>query len=127
VIRVMGQVARETDVTIGATRIRGLEFADPLPGQVILSDGKVSHVTLDPFRMEKDALPSSTRRAWPGLDSSAVRRVLGEPAAVFHHAFFGIEVDQWVYASAGEVSVISGRRRNRQSLRAACTRRSIPS
>jgi hypothetical protein len=62
----------------------------------------VSHVTLDAFRMEKDPIPSSARRAWPGLASSAVRRALGEPAAVFHHTFFGIGVDQWIYASAGE-------------------------
>jgi hypothetical protein len=102
VIRIMGQAARETDATIGATQIRKLEFTDAIPGQVILSNGKVSHVMLDAFRMEKDALPSSTRQAWPGFASSAVRRALGEPAAVFHHAFFGIGVDQWIYASAGE-------------------------
>jgi hypothetical protein len=101
-IRIMGQAARETDVTIGATQIRKLEFIDAIPGQVILSEGKVSRVTLDAFRMEKDPLPSSIRQAWPGLASSAVRRALGEPAAVFHHSFFGIDVDQWIYASAGE-------------------------
>jgi cation diffusion facilitator CzcD-associated flavoprotein CzcO len=101
-IRVMGQAARETDVTIGATKTRQLEFIDAIPGQVILSDGKVSRVTLDAFRMEKDPLPSSIRQAWPGLASSAVRRALGEPAAVFHHSFFGIGVDQWIYASAGD-------------------------
>jgi hypothetical protein len=106
VIRVMGQAARETDATIGATQIRQLEFTDAIPGQVVLSDGKVSHVRLDAFRMEKDALPSSVRQAWAGFASSAVRRALGEPAAVFHHTFFGIGVDQWVCASAGdEVSV----------------------
>jgi putative flavoprotein involved in K+ transport len=102
VIRVMGQAARETDATIGATQIRKLEFIDAIPGQVILSNGKVSHVRLDAFRMEKDALPSSIRQAWPGLASSAVRRALGEPLAVFHHIFFEIGVDQWIYASAGD-------------------------
>jgi len=102
VIRVMGQVASETDVTIDATQIRKLEFTDAIPGQVILSDGKVTHVALDVFRMEKHALPSFIRQAWPGLASSAVRRTLGEPAAVFRHAFFGIEVDQWIYSRAGD-------------------------
>ena len=102
VIHVVGQAARETEVTVGATQTRKLEFADAIPGQVILSDGKVSRVTLDAFRMEKDPLPSSVRQAWAGLASSAVRRALGEPAAVFHHSFFGIDVDQWIYASAGD-------------------------
>ena len=102
VIRLMGQPARETDVTIGATQIRKLEFMDAIPGQVILSNGKVSRVTLDPFPTEKDSVPSSIRQAWPGFASSAVRRALGEPAAVLHHTFFGIGVDQWIYASAGD-------------------------
>ena len=102
VIRVMGQPARETDVTIGAMQIRKLEFTDAIPGQVILSNGKVSRVTLDAFPTERDAVPPSIRQAWPGFASSAVRRALGEPAAVLHHTFFGIEVDQWIYASAGD-------------------------
>ena len=102
VVRVMGQPARETDVTIGAMQIRKLEFTDAIPGQVILSNGKVSRVTLDPFPTEKGSVPSSIRQAWPGFASSAVRRALGEPAAVLHHTFSGIEVDQWIYASAGD-------------------------
>jgi hypothetical protein len=102
VIGVMGQAARETDVTIGTTQIRKLEFTDAIPGQVILSDEKLTRVTLDVFGMEKDTLPSFIRQAWPGLASSAVRRALGEPAAVFHHTFFGIEVDQWTYSRVGD-------------------------
>jgi putative flavoprotein involved in K+ transport len=107
VIRLMGQAARETDVTIGANQIRKLEFTDAIPGQVVLSDGKVSRVTLDALRIEKDPLPSFARQAWPGFGSSAVRRALGEPAAVLHHTFFGIAVDQWIYTRArdGDVSV----------------------
>jgi hypothetical protein len=62
----------------------------------------VSRVTLDAFPTEMDAVPSSIRQAWPGLASSAVRRAIGEPAAVLHHTFFGIEVDQWIYSSAGD-------------------------
>ena len=101
VIRIMGKAAKETDVTIGTTQIRKLEFTNAIPGQVILSDGKVSRVTLDAFLIEKGPLPSFIRPAWPGLASSAVRRALGEPAGVIHYAFFGIEVDQWIYAHGG--------------------------
>jgi hypothetical protein len=55
--------------------------------------------------MAKDALSSSIRKAWPGLAESAVRHVLGDPADVLHHTFFGINVDQWVFARAGEADV----------------------
>ena len=67
----------------------------------------MSRVTLAAFRTEKDAVPPSIRQAWPGLASSAVRRALGERAAVVHHTFFQIEVDQWIFSRAGisEVSV----------------------
>jgi hypothetical protein len=107
VTRVMGEAASETDVTVGSTQISRLQFTDAIPGQVVLTDGKVSRVTLDPFRVEKDALPSFMRQAWPGFAGSAVRRALGEPAVVLRHQFFGIEVDQWIYsrASDGDVSV----------------------
>ena len=107
VVRVMGRAARETDFAIASIQMRKLEFIDAISGQVILSNDKVSHVTLDAFQMEKDAPPASIRRAWPGFASSAVRCALGEPAAVVHHTFFGIEVDQWIYARAedGDASV----------------------
>jgi len=105
VIRVIGKSAREKDFAIGTSQIRKFELADAIRGQVILSDGKVTRVTLDVFRMEKDALSSSLRKAWPGLADSAVRRVLGEPTDVLHHTFFGINVDQWVFARAGEADV----------------------
>jgi len=105
VIRVMGKSARQTDFAIGTTQIRKFELADAIHGQVILRDGKVTRVTLDVFRMEKDALSSSLRKAWPGLADSAVRRVLGEPTDVLHHTFYGINVDQWVFADAGEADV----------------------
>jgi hypothetical protein len=98
VIRVMGEAAKDTDLTVGSAHMHKLEFTG---AQVILSDGKVSPVTLDAFRMEQDSSPSFIRRAWPGFASSAVQRALAEPAAVIHHIFFGIEVDQWIYARAG--------------------------
>jgi hypothetical protein len=101
VIRVMGKAAKETDFKLGSIQIRKLEFIDAIPGQVILSDGKLSRVTLDPFRMQEASLPSFIRQAWPGFASSAVRRALGDPAVVLRHSFFGIEVDQWIYSRAG--------------------------
>jgi hypothetical protein len=105
VIRVMGKSARDADSAIGTPQIRKFELADAIRGQVILRDGKVTRVTLDVFRIEQDAPSSSLRKAWPGLADSAVRRVLGEPIDVLHHTFFGINVDQWVYARAGEADV----------------------
>lgn len=103
VIRVMGKVAKETDFVGGSTRTRKLEFTDAIPGQAILSDGKLSRVTLNPFRMEEAALPSRLRQAWPGFASSVVRRALGEPTVRLRHTWFGIEVDQWVFSCPGEV------------------------
>jgi hypothetical protein len=105
VVRIVGKAARQTDVIVGATQIRKLVFTSAIPSQVVLKDGKVSHVKLDAFRIQKDALPAFIQRAWPGLASSAVRRVLGEPSAVLHHKFFGIEVDQWIYSRAADIDV----------------------
>ena len=102
--RVLGDAAKETNHVADGTTVRKLEFSGSIPGQVILSDGKVSRVTLDAF-VEEDALPSFVRKAWPGLAASAVRRVLGEPTDVLHHGFFGINIDQWVFSRAGEADV----------------------
>ena len=102
--RILGDAAKETDFVADGTTVRKLEFSGSIPGQVILSDGKVSRVTLDAFAAE-DALPSFVRKAWPGLAASAVRRVLGEPTDVLHHGFFGINIDQWVFSRAGEADV----------------------
>jgi hypothetical protein len=99
--RVMGKAAQETNFELDSIQMRKLEFTDPIPGEVILSDGKLSRVTLDPFRMQGASLPSFIRQAWPGLASSAVRRALGDPAVVLRHSFSGIEVDQWIYSRAG--------------------------
>jgi hypothetical protein len=102
VIRVMGKAARETEFAASSLQTRKLEFTGAIPGQVILKDGKVSRVTLDAFEVEQDAVPTFLRPAWLGLASGAVQRALGEPAAVLHHQFFGIEVDQWIYSRAGD-------------------------
>ena len=39
------------------------------------------------------------------MTSSAVRHMLGEPTDILHHTFFGINVDQLVFAHAGETEV----------------------
>jgi hypothetical protein len=102
VIRIMGKPATEQEFAVGSTQIRKLEFTRAISGQVVLEDGKVSRVTLDPFPVEQAALPSFIKPAWPGLTSSAVRRAVGEPATVLHHEFFGIDVEQWIYPRAGD-------------------------
>jgi hypothetical protein len=102
--RVLGDAAKETDFVADGAALRKLEFSGSIPGRVILSDGKVSRVTLDAF-VEEDALPPFIRKAWPGFAASAVRRVLGEPTDVLHHGFFGINIDQWVFSRAGEADV----------------------
>ena len=102
--RILGEVAKEPDIVTG-TETRKLKFLGSIPGEIVLSDGKVSRVTLDAFGMEINALPSFLRKAWPGLAASAVRRAFGEPADVLHHTFFGITIDQWVFARAGEAGV----------------------
>jgi putative flavoprotein involved in K+ transport len=98
--RVLGDAAKEID----CIAVRKLELSGPIPGQVILSDGKVSRVTLDAF-VKENALPSFVRKAWPGLAACAVRRILGEPTDELHHGFFGINVDQWVFSRTGEADV----------------------
>jgi hypothetical protein len=60
---------------------------------------------IDAFRVDKGDPPAFSRKAWPGMAASAVRRALGKPADVLHHTFFGINVDQWVYSSAGQADV----------------------
>jgi hypothetical protein len=102
VVRVIGTAARETDVAIGSTRTRKLEFTDAIAGEAVLSDGKLLRVTLDPFRTKEAAIPSFLRQAWPGFASSVVRRALGEPTARLRHTWFGIEVEQWIFSRPGE-------------------------
>jgi hypothetical protein len=105
VTRIMGEAAKETVFTSEASTMRGLEFAGAIPSKVTLTDGRVSRVLLDAFRVDKGDLPSFSRKAWPGMAAGAVRRALGKPADVLHHTFFGIKVDQWVYSSAGQADV----------------------
>ena len=103
--RIMGNAAKERDFVTDGIESRTLEFSGAIPSKVILTDGKMSRVTLDTFRADKDDLPAFSRNAWLGMASSAVRHMLGEPTDVLHHAFFGINVDQLVFARAGEAEV----------------------
>ena len=105
VTRVMGEAARDAVFTVEGTSVRRLEFSGPIPSKVTLTDGKVSRITLDTFRVDKGDLPAYSHKAWPGMAASVVRRELGEPADVLHHTFFGINVDQWVYSQAGQADI----------------------
>jgi hypothetical protein len=103
VTRIMGEAAKTTSSIVGETEMTRLDFpAAPIPSKVMLADGKVSGVALDVFHVDKGDLPSFTRKAWPGMHSSGVRRALGEPSEIRHHAFFGIKFDQLVYRRSGE-------------------------
>jgi hypothetical protein len=104
--RVMGKAAKETVFVAQGANVRTLVFSGPIQSWVTLKEGRVSLVKLDAFQVDKNDLPGFSQRAWPGLASAAVRRGLGEPAEVLHHIFFGINLDQWAYSSAGaDVSV----------------------
>jgi putative flavoprotein involved in K+ transport len=105
VTRVMGKAAKEKRFVVDGIESLRLEFPGAIPTAATLSDGKVASVTIDVFRTDKGDLPAFSHRAWPGMASSAVRRMLGEPAAVLHHTFDGVDVDQWVYSRAGEACV----------------------
>jgi putative flavoprotein involved in K+ transport len=105
VTRVMGEAAKEKRVVADGSESLRLEFSEKIPTEVTLSDGKLANVTVDVFRTDKGDLPAFSQKAWPGMASSAARRMLGEPAEVLHHTFDGIDVDQWVYSHAGEACV----------------------
>jgi hypothetical protein len=105
VTRIMGEPAKVTDYVADGFDKRRLEYQGSIPGKVTLSAGRTTGIVLDVFRMEKGDLPASSRKAWPGMASAAVRLVLGEPSDIRHHGFFGIKLDQWVYDRPGEEEV----------------------
>jgi hypothetical protein len=65
VTRIMGEPAKVTRYVIdviGETEMTRLDFpAGPIPGKVMLADGKVSGVALVVFHVDKGDLPSFTR------------------------------------------------------------------
>src|SRR5262249_16448589 len=86
--------------------LQTLDFsAEPIRSKVTLTNGRVSHVALDVFRVDQDDLPAFTRVAWPGLNSATVLRLLAPPYEVRHHAFFDIKMDQLIFRRAGEPDV----------------------
>jgi putative flavoprotein involved in K+ transport len=50
-LRALGEPAKDRNSATGGTKTRKLELSGSIPGRVVLSDGKVSCVTLDPFGM----------------------------------------------------------------------------
>lgn len=105
VTHLMGKAAKEKRFVADGIESLRLEFSGAIPTEVALSDGKLASVTLDVFRTDKGDLPAFSHKAWPGMASSAVRRMLGEPAEVLHRTFDGTDVDQWLYSHAGEACV----------------------
>jgi hypothetical protein len=102
VLRIMGEATKTTAFSMDGTERCNLEFAGAVPTKIILADGKMASVKLDVFHPDKTDLPAYGRAAWPGLAESAVRQVLGVPIEIHHHNLFGINVDQWVFARAGQ-------------------------
>jgi hypothetical protein len=102
VIGIMGEPTKVTDYVAGGIDKRRLEYQGSIPGKVTLSAGRTTGVALDVLRMEKGNLPSFSQKARPGMASAAVRQALGAPSEICHHGFFGIKLDQWVYARPGE-------------------------
>jgi hypothetical protein len=103
--RIMGEPIRATDYMAGGVKRRKLDFSGPIPSTVVIANGEVSRVAVDVFQVDKGDLPAFSRKAWPGMATSAVRRSLGDPSDIRHYAFFGIKLDQWVYAGSVEPEV----------------------
>src|SRR5262249_46467591 len=88
------------------TALQTLDFsAEPIRSKVTLTNGKVSHVILDVFRVDLDDLPAFTRVAWLGLNSATVLKLLDKPYDVRHYAFFGTKLDHLIFRRAGEPDV----------------------
>ena len=91
VTAIMGQATKTSDYRNAETALQILGFSEePIRSKVTLTNGRVSHVVLDVFRVDQDELPAFTRVAWPGLNSATVLRLLGTPYDVRNHAFFDI-------------------------------------
>jgi hypothetical protein len=102
----MGQATKTANYRNADVALQTLDFsAEPIRSKVTLTNGRVSHVVLDVFRVDQDDLASFTRVAWPGLNSGTVLRLLGKPDDVRHYAFFDIKVDQLIFRRAGEPDV----------------------
>jgi hypothetical protein len=102
----MGQATKTADYCNADVGLQTLDFsAEPIRSKVTLTNGRVSHVVLDVFRVDQDDLPTFTHVAWPGLNSGTVLGLLGKPNDTRHHALFDIKVDQLIFRRAGEPDV----------------------
>ena len=103
---IMGQGTKTAEYRNADTALHTLKFsAEPIRSEVTLTNGKVSHVVLDVFRVDPGDLPTFTRVAWSGLNSATVLRLLGKPYDARHYAFFDVKVDQQIFRRAGEPDV----------------------
>ena|GEM_PF-6721776 len=103
---IMGGASKVTSWVDKGIEFRALDFsAGPIPSKVTLSAGKVSHIALDVFKVDKCTLPTFSHHAFPGLISACVQRALGAPINVSRHTFFGIKLDQLIFQHSGEPEV----------------------
>jgi hypothetical protein len=106
VAAIMGEPAKTASYVVGGASVQSLDYsAEPIRTKITLTDGRLSGVALDVFRVDGDDLPGFTRAAWPGLNSATVWRMLGTPSDIRRHTFFGIEMDQLIFRPAGEPEV----------------------
>ena len=107
VTSIMGDATNTVNfVNHAGVPMQTLEFStEPIRSTITLANGKLSGLALDVFKVKRDDLPAFTRPTWPGLHSSAVVRLLGNPSETRHHTYFGIKVDQLIFRRPGEPEI----------------------
>jgi hypothetical protein len=107
VTSIMGDATKTVSyVNHASVPMQTLEFSTgPIRSTITVANGKLSGLALDVFKVKRDDLPAFTRPAWPGLHSSAVVGLLGNPSETRHHTYFGIKVDQLIYRRPGEPEI----------------------
>jgi hypothetical protein len=107
VASIMGDATKTVNyVNHTGVPMQTLEFSTgPIHSTITLADGKLSGLALDVFKIKRDDLPAFTRPAWPGLHSSAVVGLLGNPSESRHHTYFGIKVDQLIFRRPGDPEI----------------------
>jgi hypothetical protein len=106
VAAIMGEPAKTESYVGGRASLQSLDYsAEAIRTKITFTDGRLSGVALDVFRVDGDDLPGFTRAAWPGLNTATVWRMLGTPSDIRRHTFFGIEMDQLIFRPAGEPEV----------------------
>ena len=107
VASIMGDATKTVNyVNHTGVPMQTLEFStEPIRSTITLANGKLSGLALDVFKVKRDDLPAFTRPAWPGLHTSAVVGLLGNPSESRHHTYFGIKVDQLIFMRPGEPEI----------------------